>query len=134
MNRTPALMGALCLAFLTACGGGPIEITGTFDTPFGEETITEQTWASAFSTTTIEDWDNDANWVVTKNPPDAMFNPDTYSKTVWTEEVDGQFHYCVVDFGQPTIEAARTSTRTADASDPDSSGCGGFAWTAMTRK
>lgn len=134
MNKLRALLGAITLTTLTACGGGPIEITGTFTTPFGMETITEETWNNGFTTTTIEDWDNGDNWVVIKNPADDMFNPSKYARIVWTEEVDGKFHYCTVDFGLETLEAAQTSTQTADSSDPDNSGCGGFPWTAMTRQ
>ena len=35
--------------------------------------------------------------------------------------------------GLATLEAAKSSTQTADASDPDNSGCGGFGWTKLTK-
>lgn len=117
---------------LTACGGGPIELVGEYTTSFAfDESITEESWG----TTSIEDYDNGDNWAVTQNPADAMFGANLYLKHVWTEPAaDGSFHYCIVDFNLPTLEAAQTSTQTADASDPDNSGCGGFSWTGMTKK
>ena len=135
MPRINKLFSLIALTALVGCDGGPIEINGTFTSNFGgTETITEETWDNGFSTTTVEDWDNSANWVVLKNPSDAMFNPDQYSRVVWTEEIDGAFHYCTVAFGLDTLEAAQTSTQTADASNPDMSGCGGFSWTKLTRQ
>jgi len=133
VNKPLALSGLLCLSLLTACGGGPIELVGTYTTSFGMETISEETWDNGFTVTTIEDWDNNANWAVLKNPADDMFFPEKHSKVVWTEVIDGKFHYCTVDFGLDTVEAARTSTKSADASEPGAGGCGGFPWTAMSR-
>lgn len=132
MNVSKSLLSLPLLLVLSACGGGPIELVGEYTTSFAsDESITEEAWAGA----SIEDYDNGANWAVTKNPADAMFGPNTYVKVVWTEPTsDGNFYYCSVDYNLPTLEAAQTSTQTADASDPDNSGCGGFSWTGMSKK
>ncbi len=131
MTFTKPLLSALALLTLTACGG-PIELVGSYTTSFGTpEEITESTWGAP----TIEDYDNDARWAVLKNGADAMFGPNTYAKYVWTEvQGDGSFYYCTVDYGKETLEGARTSTQTANASDPEKKGCGGFGWTGMTKK
>ena len=129
MRRILLPLATLITLSLAACGGSAIELVGTYTSNFGDdETITESNWGDA----TIEDWDNDANWAVTRNPDDAQYFPGTYSKLVWTEPTAGSFYYCYVDFGKDTVEAARTSTQAADASDPDTTGCGGFSWTKLS--
>ena len=113
---------------ITACGDA-LEIVGTYESNFGgEEVITEE----AFGGTPIRFFDNDANVLVTQNAADSMFNPNLFNRIVWTEpEASGGFYYCFVDFGIATLEAAQTSTQTADASDPTNSGCGMFSWTRL---
>jgi hypothetical protein len=116
---------------LTACGGGAIELVGTYSSNFGsDETITEEKWGDA----TLEDWDNGANWAVTRNPDDAEYFPGKYAKVVWTEPAGGSFYYCTVAYGLDTLEAAATSTQAADATNPDTSGCSGFSWTKLSVK
>ena len=118
------------------CGGFPwtelaptIEIEGRYDSNFGtEESITSDMWGSS----TVRAYDNDENVAYLQLPEDDMFNPDTFTKIVWTEPTDGVFHYCWVDFGLATIEEAQSSTAAWDASEPDVSGCGGFPWTKLT--
>ena len=132
--RTTSLLGTLmCGALavgLTACGGEDIETIGTYESNFG---ATEVITATDWNGDAIADYDNSANWVVTQSPADAEFNPNLYNRLEWTEPAeDGSFYYCFVVFGQDTAEMARTSTLTADSSDPDTSGCGGFSWTKLT--
>jgi hypothetical protein len=110
--------------------GGPesIEIAGVYASNFGaEEIITED----AFNGTPIRAYDNDENFVITQNPPDASFNPDLFNRIVWTEKEGEIFYHCFVDFGLETLEAALESEQTADDSDPETRGCGGFAWTRL---
>lgn len=123
-------------ADLTAgCGGfpwtrlaEPIEIAGTFTSPFGMETISSHLWGTA----TVHEYDNDGNWALTQWPSDDMYNPDKFNRVVWTEPAGGSFYYCIVDFGRDTLEEVKTSTQTADASDPENAGCGSFPWTALS--
>lgn len=122
----------------TGCSGFPwtelaptIEIEGEYDSNFGgTETVTSDMWG----TSSVRAYDNDDNVAYLQLPEDDQFNPDTFAKVVWTEPVDGAFYYCWVDFALETLEAARTSTATWDASDPDNSGCGGFSWTKLTAR
>jgi hypothetical protein len=117
-------------------GADGFELVGTYAMTFGggmdggEEVITEDAW-SFFE---LIEYDNEANEAITKNADDAEFNPGTYNKNVWTEpDGDGVFHYCTVDFGLETLEAAQASEETADSSDL-AMGCGGFSWNTMTPK
>jgi hypothetical protein len=68
-------------------------------------------------------------------PDDDQYNPSKFTKIVYTEPVDDSFYYCWVEFSLDTLGAAKASQATADASDPDNTGCGGsFPWTKATRK
>lgn len=115
-----------------ATAANEIEIAGTWDNDFdGTETIDDTSWTS-FTTVSIIEFDNATNVAITQNPPDDEFNPDAFSRVVWTEpEADG-FWYCIADFGLATVEDARASTAMADDTDPATGGCGGFAWTRLT--
>ncbi len=107
----------------------PIEVHGRWMSNFGtEEVITPLKWGTA----SIKQWDDIDNWAVTQNADDDMWNPSKFSKVVWTELNAGSFYYCTVDYGLDTLEAAKTSTQTADSSDPDNSGCGTFSWTKLS--
>lgn len=111
-------------------GTETIEVEGTYTTQFDStETISETMW----NDNPIDDFDNTENWAVTYTPDDAAYNPDTYSKLVWTEpDGQGAFFYCIVDYGLETAEAARSTSETADDTDPANGGCSGFSWTQMT--
>lgn len=95
--------------------GGTSEITnGTF--LFGEE---------------ILQVNNEQNYVVTRNAEDAMFNPGKYGRSHWTEEDDGVFYYCTIEFDLDSLEEARMLVQVPDGSDPEIGGCGGFPWTRL---
>ncbi len=112
-----------------------IELVGTWDNSFGSaEIITATTWNNGFDTSTIELFGNDDNFAVLLSPLDAEFAPDTYSLVEWTEIDADQFYYCIVDFALDSVDEALDSTEVADSSDLDGEGCGGFAWTKMTRQ
>ena len=70
---------------------------------------------------------------VVQLPEDDEFNPNKYSRYVWTEPTNESFYYCTVDFGLETLDEALMSTTQADPSDPETGGCGGFAWTKLVR-
>ena len=117
-----------------AVRGPGLEIAGTWTSSFGEEVITSSAWTSPMATATVVDFDNDGNYAVTQNAANDQYAPSKFNKIVWTEPKDGAFYYCVVDFGHDSAEAAKATAKTADDSDPASSGCGGFGWTELTKK
>ena len=137
------LVSLFALSFsLPACGSNntdesntdDIEIAGSWESNFGGlETITSDAWANEWLTTTVIEYSNDNNWAINQNPDDDEFNPSQFSKVVWTEPTVDAFYYCTVAFGLDTADDARSATETADNSDPDNSGCGGFGWTKLSR-
>ncbi len=149
LMNTPAIRrlmvfgaGALiALVGIAGCGDddddgmtNEFELVGTWSSNFGgTETITSTSWDFGFTVATLVEFDETANVAITQNPPDASFNADLYSRIEYTEPDNDTFFYCTVAFGLPTLDAARTSTQTADATDPSSGGCGGFTWTQLSR-
>ncbi|MEM7678154.1 MAG: hypothetical protein AAF449_19355 [Myxococcota bacterium] len=131
------IASAVGLLTWTACGDDEetptteqFELVGEWSSLFGDETITSTSWASGI----LVEFDEAQNFAVTQNQPTADFFPSKFNKIVYTEPVDDSFFYCFVDFGLDTAAEARTSTQTADATDPASGGCGNFTWTQLTRK
>ena len=108
---------------------GEYNLTFNAGEPGGPEDVTEEFWGIY----ELIEYDNEANWAVTRNPDELDFGPGTYNLNVWTEQgADGAFHYCTVDFGLATAEAAVTSEKTADDTALDTTGCGGFSWNKLT--
>ena len=96
---------------------------------YGElEAISAEAWGA----TTVSEYDNAANWAVTQNAPDDPWNPSSFSRRVWTEPADGVFWHCTVAYGLDTLEAALAASESADESDLEGEGCGGFPWTRMS--
>jgi hypothetical protein len=107
-----------------------IEVAGEWENQFGEiEVIDDERWDFMH----LVDFENDQRWAVTQNPDDDEWNPSAYNRLVWTPIEDDVFYYCTVDFGLETEEEAQLSDASADEEDLDG-GCGGFAWTEMTRQ
>jgi hypothetical protein len=110
---------------------GTIEVAGHWHSNFDtNEEIDNTKWTY----TTLIAFDNDLNVAITQNSATDMFGPNQFNRYVWTpiDTTDGSFFYCTVDFGLATASEARASTKTADASDPLNSGCGGFGWTKLS--
>ncbi len=106
-----------------------VEVAGEWESDFGAEAIDADIWGFA----ELVEFDNDANRAVTRVPDDSEFSPGTYSVNVWTAIADDAFWYCTVAFSLETIDDARASEATADATDPATGGCGDFAWTQLRR-
>lgn len=51
-----------------------------------------------------------------------------YSRIVWTS-YNNKYYYCEIVYNKASLAEAEGDTTTADSSNPDSSGCGGFSWT-----
>jgi len=110
--------------------GDEIEVQGTWLSSFDTtETISSDAW----NTQEIVLFDNAENLAVTQNTADAEFDPGKFNKNVWTEPEAGSFHYCTVAFGVDTAALAEAAANTANATDPESGGCGDFSWTQLTR-
>lgn len=121
-----------------AAAEAPLEIIGVYDDSFGGEiTISADSWSTggAFpSSSAIVGYDNEQNVVYTQHPADDMYNPNKFAKTVYTEPANGSFYYCMIEYALDTLDAARASTKTADASDPENGGCSTFPWSKATAR
>jgi len=135
LNLTFGVLSLACVA----CGdedeeAAGIEIEGTWSSNFGgTETIDDDSWASESSSFTsvseIVEFSNEDNMAITRSPDDG-----TYGRNVWTDVDGGRFYYCTIAFMQDSADAAWAAGGTPDATDPATSGCGGFSWTELTRQ
>jgi hypothetical protein len=112
-----------------------IEVAGTWEnTGFGEEdAIDDATWSQTFGPAMATDFvitsfDNATNTAILEDP-DGKFN-----RWQWTDVDGDSFYYCTVDFGLDSAEDAENSDKTADDSDPETTGCGSFPWTKLTKQ
>lgn len=142
---------AVAFGFLTtACGGQDddadegapdtpaathLELTGSWENRDYMQTdvIDDTSWTTTFGdadplASAIEKYDNAENYVIYSG------SDGTYSRIVWTDIAQDSFYFCTVAFGLATLEDAEASEKTADDSDPENGGCGGFAWTKLTRQ
>ncbi|MEE2835865.1 MAG: hypothetical protein VYB65_07610 [Myxococcota bacterium] len=126
------LSGEGCGGFAWTLMREPLAIAGSWASEFSEETITSQSWDSGFGVSAVRDWDNADQWVVTQNAADAEFGPNTFNAVFWTLGDGGVIYHCTGSFGHETLDAALTSvSERPDATQPEASGCGDFAWTKL---
>ncbi len=118
---------AVDAATLDAARQAQLAVIGHWHTQFAyTEIITATEWTG----TTIVEYDNDTRVAYVQNSSTPEMPIPGFSKYTWTEIQSGGFHYCTVEYGLPTLAAAKTSTKTVDASDL-AGGCNGFEWTHM---
>lgn len=116
-----------------------IEIAGAWTTDPGEGfegtlTVTDDEWDDGFDVRDVVSFDNGENRVITQLPEDAEHNPETYSRTVWTEFGGDSFYYCEDAFGHDSEEDARGAESDADPDDLEG-GCGdGHSWSEAVRQ
>ena len=108
-----------------------IEIAGTWSDTFGSPPL--HITSTMFGLDTVISYNNANRTAITQTVSTDMYNPDKFNKVVWTATANGSFYLCTVEYGQTTAVAAAGTTKTADATDPANSGCGGFGWSKMTR-
>jgi hypothetical protein len=111
--------------------GATLEIAGDWVDDFGgAHTISDAQWVQTFGadvfTYAIDHFDNDADVVIAQSADD-----DTWSRFDWSFADDGKLYFCQTAFGLASAAAAE-ATVAADAADPATAGCGGFAWSALT--
>lgn len=67
------------------------------------------------------------------NGTNGQSGVECYSRIVWTKHNDS-YYYCEIVFNKGSLDAAKSDPATANATNPDSSGCGGFSWTKFVQK
>lgn len=108
----------------------PAGISGTWSSNFGGyEEISDKAWNDMI----VTKLDLAGRIAITQNSASDKYNPSKFNKIAFTAPKDGSFYYCYVDFGLGSADLAEASTKTADDSKPDKSGCAGFPWAKLTR-
>jgi hypothetical protein len=117
----------------------PLAIAGSYTDAFGgQHEIASDTWVQTgdfgsgpvTSTFLLTRYDNDARWVVGQNDAANAFNPGKWSRFDWAT-VQAALYFCQTRY-DAADEAEALAATPADATDPKTAGCGGFAWTALT--
>jgi len=116
-------------------GNGDFALIGTWMNSFGSlEVITSTSWNSDFLEMAVVEHDNDGMIAYTQTSTNDMYNPNKFNKIEWTGLSDNTVYYCMVDYGLTTLGEAKSSTQTADSSNPDAMGCGRmFPWTKLSK-
>jgi hypothetical protein len=114
-----------------ASASGQLAIVGAYTDNFsGSHTVTSSEWVSGSSTYHISAFSNAAHFIVAQNDQGNTYNPCLWSRFDWTE-ANGKLYYCATAYNAVT-EAAALATPAADATDPETGGCGSFQWTELT--
>ena len=109
-----------------------LNIVGVWDDGFGgtyditSESITS--WGSLYS---ISQYSNADMYIIAQNDANNSYNPSLWSRFDWTMDADSNLYLCQTAFDAASEEDA-LNTPAADSSDPASSGCGDFSWSALT--
>jgi hypothetical protein len=122
----------------TACADGAndegsseeLEIVGTYLDQFdGEHEITMTTWTmSGVGVFHIDDFDNEAEYLVAENDADNDYSPGLWSRMDWT--FDGEdLYFCQFAYDAPTKEDAQAADG-ADREDLEM-GCADFGWSQL---
>jgi hypothetical protein len=111
----------------------PLEIIGEYDDNYGgHHEISMPTWIYdtgdfGVITTNLMTHDNEEQWVAGEDA-DAS---GTFVRFDWTYDGEGTLWYCNAVFDATSLQEA-TDAPLSDASDPATTGCGGFPWTMLT--
>ena len=116
---------------------GPLEIIGRYiDTYETAHVITETDWMMKSATYgvsiyKISQYSNKNDFIIAQNDESNGYAPEKWSRFDYTEK-NGDLYYCQTAYDAETEEAA-LATPAADKTDPATTGCGGFAWTKLTK-
>ncbi len=110
----------------------PLEIEGKYTDGWGgTHEVTSQTWTmDGTGVFQIAEYDNDGNWLVAQNDAANAYNPGLWSRMDWTVH-ESTLYFCQTAYAAASQQAAK-DTPAADATDPATTGCGGFAWSTLT--
>jgi hypothetical protein len=110
------------------------ELLGTYTDGFSPHLIEANRWVqgegdmvSHFIFTTV---DNEADFAIARNGDGNPFSPSLWSRFDWIDNGDGTFFYCQAPYDGASADVAHGAM--SDRTDPENSGCGMFAWSAIT--
>ncbi|WP_188463453.1 putative metal-binding motif-containing protein [Bizionia arctica] len=109
------------------------QISGTWTTNFGVSyTITNSTIIETTNNYTYHILVSESNYVICLNDASNPFNADLYSKFVFTNIETNTFNLCQPFYDSESQEFIENATDPTNPDDLDA-GCGGFAWSLVTR-
>jgi hypothetical protein len=106
-----------------------LDIAGEYTDEFADtHTIDETTWTNSAGVFHVEQWDDEAMFLVAQNDDANQFSPGLWSRFDWTWSGD-ELYYCQSVFDGADLDAALGGSANRDEL---MTGCGGFAWTNLT--
>lgn len=113
----------------TDTGDDVLDIVGEYTDEWGDmHTIDAASWTNAAGVFHIDQWDDEAMWLVAQNDEANEFSPGLWSRFDWVWSND-DLYYCQSVFDGETVEVALAGSANGD---DIMLGCGGFAWTSLT--
>jgi len=77
---------------------------------------------------------NEPSWAdCNENGTNGEKGVECYSRIVWTY-YNNHYYYCEIVYNKKSLDQAKSDPATANATNPDTSGCGGFSWTKFEQK
>ncbi|MGC4070055.1 MAG: hypothetical protein QM784_36445 [Polyangiaceae bacterium] len=112
-------------------------IVGSYEDDWGtKHEITGTKWSQSVdgstpSTFTFLELSNEERYALAQNDQANEYYPGKFSRFDWLVSDDGKLHYCQVAFDAVSLDAAR-EVDAPDYADLEK-GCGGFAWSTLTK-
>ena len=108
-----------------------VAISGEWEDNWGgSHSIENTSWTSGDSLYHISEYDNDAQFGIAHNDAGNPWNGNLWSRFDWTTDSAGATWFCHTAYDASGPQEA-LATPAADATDPPTSGCGGFSWTQL---
>jgi hypothetical protein len=131
---------ALLGGWAAGCGdgggtGSALEIAGRYQDDYGTlHSISDTAWNMDFGGTesrfVVLSHSNAHHYLLAQNHPSNAFGGGLFSRFDWTRR-GGELWFCQTAYDAPDWTAVQ-AVPAADASDPASGGCAGFAWSRLT--
>jgi hypothetical protein len=109
-----------------------INVSRTFSISSGTISTTG-TWNDGYDNSIIVEFDNTGRYAYGQRPSTASYNASKFFKRVYTT-YNNQTYYCEIIYGKATLADAKAATDTSSTTNPASTGCGGFAWSKLTKQ
>jgi hypothetical protein len=111
-------------------------IAGSWKDPYGgKHTIAYTSWTVDFgtpATDVIHRYNVIDSYFIIQKPANDAYNPAKYQKIILTES-SGSWYFCTLSpFNSATADTAAAITDSTTKTSPATTGCSGFAWTALS--
>ena len=125
---------------LAAPPPAPLAIMGEWEDEYGTQIVASKyAFASTYaggdtiSIITVTHYDNAAGFLVGQNGGDGTYNPGEWTRIDWHKDVEDSYWYCTTHYNAADEAAAMAEHPDHDHSLYDTTGCGGFAFSKLSR-